>query len=71
VCHNRHTYAKGLFYGGDCRVREINLLRALPIMIPVYMHDFVMDDGNIVSDHMTVEILEDEDLLTAHGLENP
>jgi hypothetical protein len=30
-----------------------------------------MDDGQIVADKLTKEILEDETLLTAHGLEKP
>jgi energy-coupling factor transporter ATP-binding protein EcfA2 len=34
-------------------------------------HTIVMDDGNIVTDGLTSEILEDEELLTAHGLEKP
>jgi cobalt/nickel transport system ATP-binding protein len=29
----------------------------------------VMDDGQIVADSLTMEILADEALLTAHGLE--
>ncbi|MBI5293955.1 MAG: hypothetical protein HY869_00655 [Chloroflexi bacterium] len=31
----------------------------------------VMDDGQIVADGLTAEILEDEKLLEAHGLEKP
>jgi len=30
-----------------------------------------MDDGQIVADGLTMEILEDEELLNAHGLEKP
>jgi len=30
-----------------------------------------MDDGNIVDDGLTLEIFENEELLTAHGLEKP
>ena len=30
-----------------------------------------MDDGNIVADGLTMDILDDEELLTAHGLEKP
>ncbi len=66
------------------RVRRtlINLLRELPITMLVSTHDMklvqelfprtiVMDDGNIVADGLTMEILENEELLTAHGLEKP
>jgi energy-coupling factor transporter ATP-binding protein EcfA2 len=31
----------------------------------------VMDEGKIVADGLTMEILEDEALLNAHGLEKP
>jgi ABC-type branched-subunit amino acid transport system ATPase component len=31
----------------------------------------VMDDGNIVADGLMINILEDEELLTAYGLEKP
>jgi cobalt/nickel transport system ATP-binding protein len=31
----------------------------------------VMDDGRIVADGLTMEILENEELLTAHGPEKP
>jgi energy-coupling factor transporter ATP-binding protein EcfA2 len=31
----------------------------------------VMDDGQIVADGMTSEILEDETFLNQHGLEKP
>ncbi len=50
----------------DENVRDILFLikRIVPRTI-------VMDDGNIVADGLTMEILEDEDLLTAHGLEKP
>jgi hypothetical protein len=30
-----------------------------------------MDDGNIVADGLTMDVLENEELLTAHGLEKP
>jgi len=30
-----------------------------------------MDNGNIVADGLTMEILENEGLLMAHGLEKP
>ena len=70
--------------GLDPRARRtlINLLRELPITMLVSTHDMklvqelfprtiVMDDGNIVADGLTMEILENEALLTAHGLEKP
>jgi cobalt/nickel transport system ATP-binding protein len=68
--------------GLDPRARRalIHLLRDLPITMLVSTHDMalvkelfprtiVMDDGQIVADGLTMEILEDEKLLTAHGLE--
>jgi hypothetical protein len=30
-----------------------------------------MDEGRVVADGLTMDILEDEALLTAHGLEKP
>ena len=70
--------------GLDPRARRtlINLLRELPITMLVSTHDMklvqelfprtiVMDDGNIVADGLTMDILENEELLTAHGLEKP
>src|SRR5574338_495400 len=70
--------------GLDPRARRtlINLLRELPITMLVSTHDMamvrelfprtvVMDDGCIVADGKTREILEDEKLLNAHGLERP
>jgi cobalt/nickel transport system ATP-binding protein len=70
--------------GLDPRARRtlINLLRELPITMLVSTHDMrlvqelfsrtiVMDDGQIVADGLTMEILEDEVLLYAHGLEKP
>lgn len=70
--------------GLDPRARRtlINLLRELPITMLVSTHDMklvqelfprtiVMDEGRVVADGMTREILEDENLLTAHGLEKP
>jgi cobalt/nickel transport system ATP-binding protein len=70
--------------GLDPRGRRtlINLLRDLPITMLVSTHDMrlveelfprtiVMDDGQIVADGMTKEILEDEKFLTEHGLEKP
>ncbi len=70
--------------GLDPRARRalINLLRDLPITMLVSTHDMrlvqellprmiVMDEGRVVADGSTQEILEDEELLTAHGLEKP
>ncbi len=70
--------------GLDPRARRtlINLLRELPITMLVSTHDMklvqelfprtiVMDEGQIVADGGTRDILEDEELLTAHGLEKP
>jgi cobalt/nickel transport system ATP-binding protein len=68
----------------DPRARRtlINLLRELPITMLVSTHDMrmvkelfprtiVMDEGLIVADGLTMEILENESLLNAHGLEKP
>jgi len=70
--------------GLDPRGRRtlINLLRELPITMLVSTHDMrlvqelfprtiVMDEGQIVADGKTKEILQNEELLTAHGLEKP
>lgn len=70
--------------GLDPRARRtlINLLRELPITMLVSTHDMklvqelfprtvVMDEGRVVADGLTTEILEDEALLNAHGLEKP
>jgi cobalt/nickel transport system ATP-binding protein len=70
--------------GLDPRARRtlINLLRDLPITMLVSTHDMrlveelfprtiVMDDGLIVADGATKDILEDESFLNAHGLEKP
>lgn len=70
--------------GLDPRARRtlINLLRDLSITMLVSTHDMklvqelfprtiVMDDGRVVADGSTMKILEDEALLTAHGLEKP
>jgi cobalt/nickel transport system ATP-binding protein len=70
--------------GLDPRARRtlINLLRDLPITMLVSTHDMklvqelfprtiVMDEGRVVADGSTKDILEDEALLTAHGLEKP
>jgi cobalt/nickel transport system ATP-binding protein len=64
------------------RRRLINLLRGFPITMLVSTHDMamvrdlfprtvVMDEGRIVADGPTDGILNDEALLTAHGLEKP
>jgi cobalt/nickel transport system ATP-binding protein len=70
--------------GLDPRARRtlINLLRELPITMLVSTHDMrlvqelfprtiVMDEGRVVADGLTKEILENEEFLTAHGLEKP
>ncbi|HLA06284.1 MAG TPA: ABC transporter ATP-binding protein [Anaerolineales bacterium] len=70
--------------GLDPRARRtlINLLRELPITMLVSTHDMrlvqelfprtiVMDEGLIVADGKTKEILADEKFLTEHGLEKP
>jgi cobalt/nickel transport system ATP-binding protein len=64
------------------RRRLINLLRGFPITMLVSTHDMfmvkelfprtvIMDEGRIVADGSTADILNDEALLTAHGLEKP
>lgn len=70
--------------GLDPRARRtlINLLRDLPLTMLVSTHDMfmvrelfprtiVMDDGRVVADGSTQELLEDEVFLTSHGLEKP
>ena len=70
--------------GLDPRARRslINFLRDLPITMLVSSHDLrmvrdlfprmvIMDEGKIVADGLTAELLEDEVLLKAHGLECP
>jgi cobalt/nickel transport system ATP-binding protein len=70
--------------GLDPRARRtlINLLRELPITMLVSTHDMklveelfprtiVMDEGVIVADGQTKDILADAKLLEAHGLEKP
>lgn len=68
--------------GLDPRARRtlINLLRDLPITMLVSSHDMllvrelfprmiIMDEGQVVADGATADLLEDEALLSAHGLE--
>jgi len=70
--------------GLDPRARRtlINLLRELPITMLVSTHDMklveelfprtiVMDEGVVVADGITKEILEDEKFLNEYGLEKP
>ncbi len=70
--------------GLDPRARRalIKLLREMHISMLVSTHDMalvkdllprtiVMDEGRIVADGLTAEILEDAKLLEAHGLEKP
>jgi len=70
--------------GLDPRARRslINLLDELPNTMLVSTHDMllvqelfprtvIMDQGRIVADGDTNKLLEDEDLLMAHGLEKP
>ena len=60
----------------------INLLRELPQTMLIATHDLhmaaellprtiVMDKGCVVADGKTGSILDDEALLSAHGLEKP
>ena len=70
--------------GLDPRARRglINLLRELPVTMLVSSHDLamvcelfprmiIMDEGRIVADGSTGELMEDDALLEAHGLEKP
>ena len=70
--------------GLDPRARRslINLLRDLPLTMLVSTHDMhmvrelfprmvIMDVGRVVADGPTLELMADEALLTAHGLERP
>jgi cobalt/nickel transport system ATP-binding protein len=70
--------------GLDPRARRglINLLRDLPITMLVSSHDLlmvrelfprmvIMDEGQIVADGATADLMMDEALLEAHGLEKP
>jgi cobalt/nickel transport system ATP-binding protein len=70
--------------GLDPRARRslINLLRELPLTMLVSTHDLlmvrelfprmvIMDEGQVVADGATHNLLQDEALLNAHGLERP
>jgi cobalt/nickel transport system ATP-binding protein len=70
--------------GLDPRARRslINLLRDLPLTMLVSTHDMrmvselfprmaIMDEGHIVADGPTDKLMNDEALLTSHGLEKP
>jgi cobalt/nickel transport system ATP-binding protein len=66
--------------GLDPRARRtlVNLLRELPITTQdmrliqeLFPRTLVMDEGRVVADGLKMEILENEDLLKAHGLEKP
>jgi cobalt/nickel transport system ATP-binding protein len=70
--------------GLDPRARRglINLLRDLPITMLVSSHDLrmvhelfprmvIMDEGQIVADGATADLMSDDALLEAHGLEKP
>ena len=70
--------------GMDPRARRglIKLLGDLPITMLVSTHDMlmvrelfprtiIMDEGEVVADGATLELLDDEELLNAHGLEKP
>ena len=70
--------------GLDPRARRalINFLGDLPLTMLISTHDLamvaelfprmvIMDGGKIVADGLTAELLEDEALLEAHGLEKP
>ncbi len=70
--------------GLDPRARRslIHLLKELPITMLVSSHDLmmvreilprtiIMDEGQVVADGLTDQIMQDEALLNAHGLEKP
>jgi cobalt/nickel transport system ATP-binding protein len=70
--------------GLDPRSRRslINLLRELPLTMLASTHDMhmvrdlfprmvIMDEGRIVADGSTCQLLDDVALLEAHGLEKP
>ena len=37
----------------------------------LFARTIVMDEGRVAADGLTMEILENEELLTVHGLEKP
>ena len=55
----------GLVYSMLVSEHDMRLVQEL------FPRTVVMDDGQIVADGLTMEILEDEELLNAHGLEKP
>ena len=70
--------------GLDPRARRslINFLKDIPLTVLVSTHDLrmaqevfprmvIMDNGEIIKDGLTLELLEDETLLEDHGLEKP
>jgi cobalt/nickel transport system ATP-binding protein len=70
--------------GLDPRARRslIEFLRNLPLTMLISTHDIrmvqeifprmiIMDEGKIVADGLTAELLQNRDLLEAHGLESP
>ena len=70
--------------GLDPRARRsfINLLRELPMTMLVSSHDMffveelfprtvILDDGRLVADGQTSDLMQDTQLLEAHGLERP
>ena len=70
--------------GLDPRARRslINFLKELPITMLVSTHDLrmvedlfprmvIMDEGKIVADGYSRDLLQDDELLEAHGLESP
>lgn len=70
--------------GLDPRARRslIHLLRDLPMTMLISSHDLamvaellprmvIMDEGRIVADGLTEELMKDKNLLEAHGLEKP
>jgi cobalt/nickel transport system ATP-binding protein len=70
--------------GLDPRARRsfINLLRELPLTMLVSTHDMlfvedlfprmlILDEGRLVADGQTSDLMRDSQLLAAHGLERP
>lgn len=70
--------------GLDPRARRsfISLLRELPLTMLVSSHDMlfveelfprmlILDEGRLVADGKTSELMSDNQLLVAHGLERP